>query len=127
MTSQSQQYIAVYDLLERYFDGLFNCDTEQLETVFHPQAIYATASDGALTLLDMAHYFPIVDARIPPASINEPKVFSVDKIEFIGPVTAMAQVRMSMLGNDYIDVLTLLKVEGIWRIMSKIFHVEAQS
>ncbi len=125
MTETTAQFAAVVDLLNRYFEGLYNCDTALLADVFHPKAIYATASSGALTHLNMDQYFLIVDARTSPASNIEPRVFSVDRVEFVGPATAVAQVRMSMLSNHYIDVLTLLNLNGTWRIMSKIFHVES--
>lgn len=120
-----QRYPEIAALLQRYFDGLYKCDTAILQSVLHPEALYATASEGLLTRLDMEHYMPIVEARTSPASNDEPRIFKIDSISFAGPVTALARVRITMHSKRYDDVLTLLHIDGRWWIMSKIFHVEA--
>ena len=121
----SERYAEITALLQRYFEGLYKCDTAILKDVLHPEALYATASEGPLTRLDMEHYMPIVEARTSPASNDEPRIFEIDGISFAGPVTALARVRITMLSKRYDDVLTLLHIDGRWWIMSKIFHVEA--
>lgn len=120
----SGRYTEITALLQRYFEGLYKCDTTILKDVLHPEALYATASEGTLTRHDMEHYMPIVEARTSPASNDEPRIFEIDSISFAGPVTALARVRITMLSKRYDDVLTLLNIDGRWWIMSKIFHVE---
>jgi hypothetical protein len=116
------EYFAIVDLLKRYYDALYRCDTALLATVFHASAQYFTASSGELLHLDMNSYFPIVEQRISPESSGEPYAFSIDSIEFAGAVTAIARMRSSMLGKDFIDLLTLIKLEGEWKIIAKVFH-----
>lgn len=117
-----RDYSAIFEVLTRYYDGLYRCDTALLSTVFHPSAQYITASDGALLHLDMATYFPIVAQRTSPESSGDPYDFSVDSIEFVGPVTAISRMRSSMLSKDYTDLLTLVWLEGEWKIITKVFH-----
>ncbi|KAM3092389.1 nuclear transport factor 2 family protein [Phormidesmis sp. 146-12] len=116
------EYFAIVDLLKRYYDALYRCDAALLATVFHASAQYFTASSGELLHLDMHSYFPIVEQRIPPESSGEPYTFSIDSIEFAGAVTAIARMRCSMLAKDFIDLLTLIKLEGEWKIIAKVFH-----
>jgi Putative lumazine-binding len=116
------EYFAIVDLLKRYYDALYRCDTDLLATVFHASAQYFTASSGELLHLDMHSYFPIVEQRISPESSGEPYTFSIESIEFAGAVTAIARMRCSMLGKDFIDLLTLIKLEGEWKIIAKVFH-----
>jgi Putative lumazine-binding len=116
------EYFAIVDLLKRYYDALYRCDTALLATVFHTSAQYFTASSGELFHLDMHSYFPIVEQRISPESSGEPYVFSIDSIELAGSVTAIARMRCSMLGKDFIDLLTLIQLEGEWKIIAKVFH-----
>lgn len=116
------EYFAIVDLLKRYYDALYRCDTALLATVFHASAQYFTASSGELLHLDMNSYFPIVEQRISPESSGEPYIFSIDSIEFAGAVTAIARMRCSMLAKDFIDLLTLIKLEGEWKIIAKVFH-----
>jgi hypothetical protein len=115
-------YFAIVDLLKRYYDALYRCDTALLATVFHASAQYFTASSGDLLHLDMNAYFPIVEQRISPESSGELYAFSIDSIELVGDVTAIARMRCSMLGKDFIDLLTLIQLEGEWKIIAKVFH-----
>lgn len=116
------EYFAIVDLLKRYYDALYRCDTALLATVFHASAQYFTASSGELLHLNMQSYFPIVEQRTSPESSGEPYGFSIDSIEFAGTVTAIARMRCSMLAKDFIDLLTLIKLEGEWKIIAKVFH-----
>ena len=105
-----------------YFDGLHHGDTARLRRVFHPQAHYHSATDGELLTLDMAQYFPIVDARPSPASQGQARTDRIVSIEFAGPVTAVARVECSILPKRFTDILTLVRVEGRWQIVAKVFH-----
>jgi hypothetical protein len=116
------EYFAIVDLLKRYYDALYRCDTALLATVFHASAQYFTASSGELLHLDMNSYFPIVEQRISPESSGEPYTFSIDSIELAGAVTAIARIRSSMLGKDFVDLLSLVQLEGKWKIIAKVFH-----
>jgi len=76
-----QNYAAVIELLDKYYDGLYYGDTALLRDVFHPKARYVTVSGGQLLQLDMASYFPIVEARTSPQQLGEPYGFQIDSLE----------------------------------------------
>lgn len=118
---------AVVAVLQNYFEGLYRSDTLILRQVFHPAAIYACATDGTLLTLRMDEYFPIVDKRPSPASQGEKRMDRVLAIEFAGPVTALARVECSIKPKHFTDLLTLIKVDGHWQIISKVFHYELES
>lgn len=120
----SSAFAEVIPVLNRYFEGLYRSDTAILRQVFHPAALYACASDGALLTLRMDEYFPIVDKRPSPASRGDPRTDRIVSIEFAGPVTAMARVQCSILPRHFIDLLTLVRVDGRWQVISKVFHHE---
>lgn len=120
-------YAAVIELLDKYYDGLYYGNTALLREVFHPDARYVTVSGGELLQLDMASYFPIVEARSSPQQLGEPYGFQVDSLEFAGPATALARVRSSMLGKDFIDLLAMIQLDGAWRIIAKVFHYDQRS
>jgi len=111
-------------VLDDYFDGLYHGDTTRLRRVFHPAAQYACATDGSLLLRTMDEYFPIVDARPSPASRGEARRDRIVSIEFAGPVTAFARVECSIAPKAFIDFLTLVKLDGRWQILAKVFHYE---
>jgi len=117
----------VVPVLNTYFDGLYFSDTGRLRQVFHPRAQYVCASDGSLLYRTMDEYFPVVDARPSPASRNEPRRDRIVSIAFAGPVTAIATVTCAIGARHFIDLLSLIKLDGRWQIISKVFHAEEQA
>jgi hypothetical protein len=118
------RYQELVTALELYFDGLYHSDTSRLAQVFHPQAIYACATDGTLTYHTMASYFPIVDARPAPAASQQKRADRIVSIEFAGPVTAVAVVNCAIGPKAFTDLLTFVKLDGRWQIMAKVFHFD---
>ena len=116
-------FTAVTGVLETYFDGLYHADIEMLGITVHPKAIYATADETPLLYRTMDEYFPVVAKRVSPASRDEPRRDSIDAIEFAGENTAFARVRCSIGTNDFVDFLTLVRTDGTWRIMAKVFQI----
>lgn len=104
--------------------GSINSDTKRLSTVFHPLAHYICATNGSLQYLRMDEYFPIVDRRPSPASLNEARHDRIISIEFAGPVTAFARAECSIGAKFFTDFLTLVFIDGRWKIVSKVFHYD---
>ncbi len=113
----------VHGVLETYFDALYFCDTDRLEAVFHPRAVYATGDESPPLYRSMDEYFPVVAARQSPASRGEERRDFVDSIEFAGDNTAFARVRASIGSRDYVDFLTLVREQDRWRIIAKVFQI----
>lgn len=119
------QFSEVIAVLEDYFDGLHHGNSEILRRVFHASALYACATDGTMLTLRMDEYLPIVDERPSPASRGDPRSDRIIAIEFAGAVTALARVECSILPKRYIDLLTLIHIDGRWQVISKVFHYES--
>ena len=114
---------AVAAVLQQYFDALYNCDVDLLQRVFHPAAVYATADEAPFLHRTMAEYMPVVAARQSPASRGEARHDHIDAIEFAGANTAFARVRCSIGPRDFTDFLTLVRVDGRWQIIAKVFQI----
>lgn len=116
-------YRDIPPVLADYFDALYFCDTDKLQRVFHPRAIYATADETPLVHRTMAEYVPVVAARPSPASRGEPRRDHIDAIELAGENTAFARVRCSIGSRDFVDFLTLVRTGAGWQIMAKVFQI----
>ena len=110
-------------VLADYFDALYFCDVEKLQRAFHPKAIYATADESPLLHRTMEEYVPVVAARQSPASRGETRRDHIDAIDLAGENTAVARVRCSIGPRDFVDILTLVRTEGAWRIIAKVFQI----
>ncbi|PSJ59121.1 nuclear transport factor 2 family protein [Kumtagia ephedrae] len=120
----SRAYAEIAEALADYFDGLYHSDTTRLAKIFHPKAIYACASEGELLHLTMDEYFPVVDKRPSPASRNEPRADRILSIELAGPVTAFVRLNCAIGPKFFTDLLTLVRLDGRWQIMAKVFHYD---
>jgi len=110
-------------VLRDYFDALYFCDVAKLQRVFHPKAIYATADESPLLYRTMDEYMPVVAARQSPASRGESRKDHIDSIEIAGANTAMARLRCSIGTRDFVDFLTLVRTEGRWQVIAKVFQI----
>ena len=88
----------VAEVLLTYLDGLYHSDTARLAAVFHPAAVYATATGGELLHLTMDEYLSVVEQREAPATRGEVRQDRVVSIDFAGPVTALARVECADRG-----------------------------
>jgi hypothetical protein len=57
-----------------------------------------------------------------PAPGIESTIVSVD---VVGTIAAVRLELKNWTGTDYTDLFTLLKVDGRWKIMNKVFHVHS--
>ncbi|WP_429097677.1 nuclear transport factor 2 family protein [Aminobacter sp. BE322] len=48
-------------------------------------------------------------------------------MEFAGPVTAFVRLNCAIGPKPFTDLLSLVKVDGRWQIVSKVFHFDLQS
>ncbi|MEN2987213.1 nuclear transport factor 2 family protein [Tistrella sp. BH-R2-4] len=110
-------------VIQDYFDALYDCDVGKLQHVFHPRAIYATADETPFLYRTMDEYFPVVAARQSPASRGERRRDHIDGIDLAGDNTAVARVRCSIGSRDFVDFLTFVRVDGTWRIIAKVFQI----
>lgn len=115
---------AILDLLDTYFEGLYQADSILLASVFHPRAQYVNTVPGDERILTLAQYQQLLDQRVSPASNGEPRHERVISIETTANTMAFAKVQMSMMGRDYTDFLTLIREQNQWRIIAKVFHYQ---
>jgi len=117
-------FAAIAEALQLYFDGLYHSDTERLRRVFHPNARYVTATGDELVDMGMDEYFPVVDKRPAPAASNQPRQDRIVSIAMAGPKTAAVRLNCAIADRYFTDLLTLIEVDGEWRIISKVFHYD---
>lgn len=111
----------VLSLVELYFEGLHHADSAMLRKVFHPQLAYVCATEGDELHLDLDTYMSRVDGRTPPAERGDTRDEAVLEIAFGSDRVARVTARMSMMGRDYLDFLTLARDGADWRIVTKVF------
>ena len=123
--SDAARTIQVTNLLESYFDALYESDEQKMAGIFHRNGIYATADESPLLYRDKETYLSVLSKRESPRSRGEARRDVIDSIEFAGKNTACAKVRCSIGKSDFVDYLTLVKDQGRWQIIAKVFQIDA--
>lgn len=123
MTHSEQQIQAQ---MQCYFDGLYHSDVARLARVFAPEARYVCATGGEVINLGLEDYFPIVEAREPPAARAEPRRDKVLSITLAGDSAALVTARCAIGERHFTDFLSFIKTAEGWRIIAKVFHYDLQ-
>lgn len=119
MSAQDQR--DVESLMQLYFDGLYQADSDQLRRVFHPNLAYVNATAGDHEFLGLEAYMARIDGRIPPSSRGDARDDVIERIALKGGRIGIVEARMTMLGRDYQDLLTLIKMPNGWKVITKVF------
>ena len=114
-------------LMQRYVDGLYHADSSILRTVFHSRLSYVNATAGNHEFLDLEAYMARINARTSPASRNDPRNSEIERITLKGRQMGLVEARMTMLGRDYQDLLTIVRTDNGWKVLTKVFtYVERE-
>lgn len=113
-------------VLQTYFDGLYEGDTTKLAHAFHDVAHLFSVEDGKLADLPRAQWFEMLRNRSSAQSRDLPRRDWVVQIDRSGPNTAFAKVHCQIPPRYFTDYLTLTKLGGEWKIVSKTFHTETR-
>jgi len=114
-------YAEISTALQLYFDGFYNCDVAALRRIFHPVCHLSHANDGALVHDDMETVYARVAARVSPARNGEQRRDVILSIDASSPISALARVQIAIGPRLFTDYLSLLKVDGQWRIIAKVY------
>lgn len=121
---QNNAISEIQQQLEQYFDGLYFCDVQLLNNVFHSDAIYINVTEQPVLRLSMAEYFPIVASRISPASKLQTRQDKISSINLIHERLALVHVECVIHPKYFYDALTFVFEDGKWKIISKVFHYQ---
>ncbi len=116
----------IEQVLQTYFDGLYEGDTAKLGHAFHDVAHLFSVDDGKLADLPREQWFELVRGRQSAQSRDLPRRDWVVQIDRSGPSTAFAKVQCQIPPRYFTDYLTLAKLADGWKIVSKTFHTETR-
>jgi len=101
-----------------YIDGAKSGKGDDMKPAFHPDAtIFGYAGDD-LFAGPIQRLFDWNDDN-GPATELEARIANID-IE--GTIATVRLELDNWIGHKYTDLFTLLKVDGTWKIMNKVFH-----
>lgn len=115
--AQDSDYAEVEQTVSYYLDGGTNNDFETLKKAFHPDASMKSIRGENYTEVNALEFFEKAIKTGP----KQNRTSIVEQINIAGN-TANARLRIDYPNFYFIDYMNLLKIDGEWKIVSKIFH-----
>lgn len=119
--AQSAEIDAVRIPLENYLKGHATGDGEFFKKAFHTDGNMIWIRDGKFTTRSFAEY--ITGASGKPPTDEAKRKRSIESIDVAGSA-ASAKIILDYPTVRFVDFMTLLKIDGEWKIVSKVFYAE---
>lgn len=119
--AQNAEEAAARKPLENYLKGHATGDSAYFKAAFHPEAKLFWIREGKLTQRTSAQY--ISGATGKPAEDEAQRKRHIASLDLTGN-SAVAKIVLDYPNALITDYMSLLKVDGEWKIMNKIFYVE---
>ena len=115
----TSEYNAVIATANLYVEGLRVGSAEGVAQAFHKDAVMYGFTNGELLGGPINNLFDFVQKNG-----SAPEITTRLDVLAITPTTAVVRVDMEKdaIGADYNDYLTLIKIDGAWKVIAKVYH-----
>jgi len=112
---------AVRAAIEHYFQGHATGDGAHFRKVFHPESKLVFVREGKYAQRTSEEY--ISGAPGKPAADEAQRKRAIDWIDVTGD-TAVVKLTLTYPAVTFTDYMALLKIDGEWKIVNKMFHAD---
>lgn len=115
----TREYEAVIEAASKYAEGLRVGSVGTLSSTFYKDAVMYGFTNGELLGGPIKNLYDFVEKNGAAPDIKT----RLDVLA-ITPSTAVVRVDMETdaIGADYNDFLTLIKLDGTWKVIAKVYH-----
>jgi len=123
MSNRMDELDAITAVVQMYVDGATKADVGALKEAFHESArLFGNQGDERYDM-PIGDFFEYVATTPVPGPGFRSRIMSIEVVED----AAVAVLALDDYhGMDYVDFLSLIKVDGTWKIVIKLFAVTGQ-
>lgn len=112
----------IENTIQNYFQGYQNADTALIKNAFHSDTKLLSVSEGKLDVTEMKDWLKNLEDRHARGDIRTGmlKILSIDETD----ETASVKLNIRFPKFEFTDYLSLLKIEGKWIVVGKIYHYQ---
>ena len=114
-----KEYDAITNTIQLYVQGGKTGDTSMMKEAFYPDATIFGYVGADLFAGPIQQLFDWNDQNGAAAEL-EGRIASIDIVETVATVRLELE---NWTGHRFTDLFTLLKVDGQWKIINKVFHL----
>jgi hypothetical protein len=115
---------AIRQTIQYYFDGGRHGDSVTLRKAFHPDARMLFVRDSAFTAIPIGEYITRVGKGAPKPGTPDSTRRRIASIDIAGDA-AMAKLELERPDMVVTDYMSLLRLDGRWVIVNKLFSRNA--
>lgn len=119
--AQNSEEAAIRETIQYYFQGHATGNGEHFRKAFHQDAKLFFIRDGKLTQWTSEEY--IARASGKPAADEAQRKRSIDSIDISGDA-AVVKVTLDYPKVVFTDYMSMLKIDGQWKIINKTFYAK---
>ena len=113
-------------VIQTYLDGLYEGDPKKIASAFHPTSALTTIGDDELTITPRAQWLERVRSRPSPKSQNLTRHDEILTVDIVSPTMAFVKLKCAIPPRFFTDQLSLLKIDGRWQVVQKVFSTEVK-
>ena len=122
--AQTAEKDAVRVPLDNYLKGHATGDGEYMKKAFHTEGNLIFIRDGKFTTRSFTEYIAGFTGK--PAADEDKRKRSIESIDIAGNA-ATAKIILDYPSVRFVDYMTLLKINGEWKIVNKSFYAEPKA
>lgn len=112
--------------LQLYLDGLYEGDTDKLAAAFHPTSALTSEDGGTIRVLPRDQWLEVVRNRKSGKALGLTRHDEILQVDQSSATSAFVKLKCALPPRFFTDYLCLLKIEGRWQIVQKIFTTEVR-
>ncbi len=111
----------IAEVVQHYIDGALSGKGDDMKPAFHEDATVFGYIGGDLFAYPVQKLFAWNDENGPATELQA----RIAAIDVVGTVATVRLELDNWTGDRFTDLFTLLKIDGEWKIMNKVFHHHA--
>lgn len=123
-TAQTADKDAVRVPLENYIKGHATGDAQHMRQAFHTEGNLIFVRDGKFTTRSFTDYIGGFNGK--PAADEANRTRSIESVDVAGNA-AVAKIILDYPTTRFVDYMSLLKIDGEWKIVTKVFYAEPKA
>ena len=111
----------VREVIKAYFDTGYDASPGIADTMHDKALLYSFADnkpEGELRIWDKETFVKVATS----VGHDYPRFDEITSIDFTGPNSAVARVKVRVQATLFTDILSLMRLDGKWQIMAKVFY-----
>jgi hypothetical protein len=130
MSARNPELAEISKVIDLYIDGVKNGNLESLRQAFHPESSMFGHKGKELYITPISGLYDYVAGTTPPAkddAAGQQYACTITSISVAGNAASVEMAMEPYHEHDFVDYFQLLKIDGRWWIVSKLFHAEPQN